>query len=266
MTSSFIQRGADGYDRYMGRWSRRLAPLFVDFAGLAANERVLDVGCGTGNLAFELVRHPEILAIECVDYEEAFVQALRERNTDPRILARQGDACALPFPTASFDRALSLLVLHFVSDPLRAAREMRRVVRPGGIAAAAVWDLYGGFPRFFWDTAAALAPEASARRAARVMAPMTLAGDLRETWVAAGFRRIEETQLTIRMEFCDFEDFWQPLMTGQGTLEQFLGSLPSETRAKIVEGTREAYLCGKPDGPRSFAAIAWAVKGQVPEG
>ncbi len=266
MTSSFIQRGADGYDRYMGRWSRRLAPLFVEFSGIAANERVLDVGCGTGNLAFELARHSELDAIECIDYEEAFVQTLRERTADPRVQARQGDACAIPFPAASFDRALSLLVLHFVSDPLRAAAEMRRVVKRGGIAAAATWDLYGGFPRFFWDTAAALAPAARARRATTIMRPMTRAGDLGQVFAEAGFEQIEETQLAIRMDFADFEDFWGPLITGQGTLEQFLAELPSETRAKIVGGTREAYLCGKPDGPRSFAAVAWAVKGRVPRG
>ena len=71
MASSFIQRGAEGYDRYMGRWSRRLTPLFIDFAGIGANECVLDVGCGTGNLVFELTRWSNLAGIEGIDYEEA---------------------------------------------------------------------------------------------------------------------------------------------------------------------------------------------------
>src|SRR4051812_17220761 len=43
---------ADAYDRLMGRWSRRLAPLLIGFGGLADGERILDVGCGTGSLTF----------------------------------------------------------------------------------------------------------------------------------------------------------------------------------------------------------------------
>jgi SAM-dependent methyltransferase len=57
-----------------------------------------------------------------------------------------------------FDRALSLLVLHFVPEAGKAVSEMRRVVRPGGVVAAAVWDHLGGMPamRTMVDTVAAL--------------------------------------------------------------------------------------------------------------
>ena len=268
MTSNFISRGAEGYDSYMGRWSRRLAPLFSDFAGHASGERVLDVGCGTGNLAFVLAAHADIAAIEAIDYEEQFVEALRQRNTDPRITAQQGDACALTFPTGYFDRALSMLVLHFVSDAERAAAEMRRVVRPGGIGAAAVWDLYGGMPttRIFWDTVAALEPAAHERRAKTLLRPMTQPGELKDVFAKAGFVNITDTLLTICMDFANFDDYWNPLLTGQGTLEEFLASLPQRTREQIQSGVRAAYLCNKPDGPRSFAGVAWAVRGLVPGG
>ena len=158
----FIARGAQSYDAYMGRWSRRLAPLFLDFAGVAPDERIIYVGCGTGKPTFALAARVNITAIEAIDYEEQFVEAVRQRNTDPRIKVQQGDACALPFAAGQFDRALSMLVLHFVSDAHRATAEMRRVVRPGGVAAATVWDIYGGMPtqRLFWDTFAAIEPTA----------------------------------------------------------------------------------------------------------
>lgn len=134
----------------MGRWSKRLAPLFLDFAGINDGERVLDVGCGTGSLTFAITERSNIGSIEAIDFEEQFVEALRQKSNDPRIVARQGDACALFFEDQQFDRALSLLVLHFVSDPAKAISEMRRVVRPGGVEVL--------FPVNINDTDPLLAP------------------------------------------------------------------------------------------------------------
>jgi ubiquinone/menaquinone biosynthesis C-methylase UbiE len=173
MSTTFISKGADGYDQDIGRWSRRLAPLFLDFAGAEDGQRIIDVGCGTGSLTLLIPARANISTIEAIDYEEQFVEALRQRNSDPRITAGQGDACALPFGENQFDRALSMLVLHFVSDAHQAVREMVRVVRPGGIVAATVWDTLGGMPsqRIFWDTIAAIEPSAVARRCAALVSP-----------------------------------------------------------------------------------------------
>src|SRR5450432_4258426 len=104
MVSNFISRGAAGYDAYMGRWSRRLAPLFLDFAGIGAGESIADIGCGTGSLTTEIAKRSTATRIEAIDYEAAFVAALVERNKDPRVHAQQGDACKLPFKDNEFDR------------------------------------------------------------------------------------------------------------------------------------------------------------------
>jgi ubiquinone/menaquinone biosynthesis C-methylase UbiE len=140
MTSSFNVNDATGYEQLMGRWSQKLAPLFIDFAGVAAGEKLLDVGCGTGSLTFALARAADLGEIAAIDYSPVFVAEAIRRNTDPRINIRQADACALPFEGGTFDRALALLVLHFVPEAGKAVAEMRRVVRPGGVVAAAVWD------------------------------------------------------------------------------------------------------------------------------
>src|SRR5215208_852186 len=153
-------RNAEAYERFMGRWSRRLAPLLVRFGGLAAGERVLDVGCGTGSLALSLPGIADVASVTGVDLTPGFVEYASARNGDPRIGFQLGDARDLPFEDNSFDRAFSLLVLHFIPDAERAVAEMRRVVRPGGTVAAAVWDSYGGQPhiRMMWDVAATLDP------------------------------------------------------------------------------------------------------------
>jgi ubiquinone/menaquinone biosynthesis C-methylase UbiE len=263
MASKFVARGADKYDAYMGRWSRRLAPLFLDFAGLAAGERVLEVGCGTGSLTFALPARTDIAAVEAIDYEKQFVEAARERNSDPRINIQQGDACNLQFADGKFDRVLSMLVLHFVSDPDDAISEMRRVLRPGGIAAATVWDIFGGMPSFrmFWDIAAAIEPRAAERRDAVTIRAMTQAGELPRAFSRVGFHDVKDTTLTVQMEFANFADYWDPMMMGQGTHAELLASLAQPTRDAIEATVRAAYLCNRPDGPRSFASVAWAVRG-----
>ncbi|MBR1092347.1 methyltransferase domain-containing protein [Bradyrhizobium manausense] len=266
MSSNFISKGAEGYDQFMGRWSKRLAPVFLEFAGAADGERIIDVGCGTGSLTFLIPDRANISTIEAIDYEEQFVEALRQRSSDPRITARLGDACALPFGENQFDRALSMLVLHFVSDPRKAVAEMFRVVRPGGVVAATVWDTFGGMPsqRIFWDTIAAIEPSAVARRCAALVRPMTFPGEMMDAFAGAGLQHVTEAMLTIRMEFAEFDDYWLPLINGQGTLAAFLSTLPNGIPEQVKASVRQAYLCGQPDGPRSFASVAWAVKGTVP--
>ena len=264
MPSNYVARSAEAYDAYMGRWSKLLAPLFLDFAGFGPEERVLDVGCGTGNLAFALAARADVTAIEGIDYEEEFVAAMRERNSDPRISVQSGDACALPYSAGRFDRALSMLVLPVVSDPDRAVAEMRRVIRPGGIGAAAAWDFYGGMPRMriFWDTVAALEPAANERRAKVLCLPMMQPGELKDAFTKAGFVGITETVLTIRMDFANFDDYWSPFAIGR----EFVANLPESSREHVQSRVKAAFLCNRPDGPRSFAGVAWAVRGIVPSG
>jgi SAM-dependent methyltransferase len=266
MASNFVSKGADGYEAFMGRWSKRLAPLFLDFAGINDGERVLDVGCGTGSLTLSIAERSNVASIEAIDFEEQFVEALRQKSKDPRIVARQGDASALLFEDRQFDRALSLLVLHFVPDYAKAISEMRRVVRPGGVVAATVWDTFGGMPsqRMFWDTFCAIEPAAIERRPLALVRPLTRPGELMSAFAHGGLEQISETSLTIRMDFDNFENYWQPLITGQGTLASFLATLPVGTTDRLKSSVRDAYLCGGPDGSRSFATTAVAAKGTVP--
>jgi SAM-dependent methyltransferase len=224
MPSNFVAKGADGYEAIMGRWSRRLAVPFLDFSGVPSRGRVLDAGCGTGSLTLALAAHPDLAAIEALDFEENFVAALRKRSTDSRIRAQHGDVCALPYGDGEFDGVYSLLVLHFVSDPHQAVREMRRVLRPGATAAATVWDNYGGMPswRLFWDTILALEPEAAGRGATPAKRPLTGEGELRAAFERAGFAGVADTMLAIRMDYANFDDFWHQWSTDREPSGVFL--------------------------------------------
>ena len=263
MPSTFIAKGATAYEASMGRWSRKLAIPFLDFAGVPKTGRVLDAGCGTGSLTLGLSAQPGLTAIEALDFEENFVAALRTRTQDPRISARQGDVCALPYDDKSFDAAYSLLVLHFVSDADKAITEMRRVLKPGATAAAAVWS-YDGMPswRLFWDTIRALEPESEGSGIPSGPRPMTAEGELRALFASAGFADVTEARLTITMDYANFDDFYLPKIYGQGRFSAFFEGLPQVRRQRLREALKAAYLDGRPeDGPRGFESVAWAVRG-----
>jgi len=230
MSSKFHAKSAAAYEDLMSRWSRILARPFLAFTGLEADERVLDVGCGTGSLTFALPQVADVAQISAIDYSEVYLEAARERNTNPRISFERADACALPFPDAAFDRSLALLVLHFVPETEQAVREMCRVVRPGGVVAATVWDSYGGMPyqRMFWDTAVALDPSAAAARAESYFKPLTKPGEMRALWSKIGLADVIETALMIRMEYRDFLDFWSPLAAGEGPLGKYVAGLGTD--------------------------------------
>jgi len=266
MTSEFNVNNAAGYEQLMGRWSRKLAPPFIAFAGVKDGEKILDVGCGTGSLTFALASAANLGEIAAVDYSPVFVEEATRRNTDPRITVRQGDACALPFEGGTFDRAFALLVLHFVPQADKAVAEMRRVVRSGGVVAAAVWDHLGGMPgmRMMVDSVAALNEAGRRLRARYCFQPMMQPGEMKRTFVEQGLADITETELMIRMDYLRFEDYWAPIAAGEGPLGKYVAALDAAERARIDAAVRDAYEAGQPDGPRSFANIAWACRGIVP--
>ena len=265
-SSTFIAADGDGYELSMGRWSRRLAELFIDFAGAADAEKILDVGCGTGSLSFTLATRAPRSTINGIDFSQAYIDYAKGKNTEPRLTFETGDACAMPYPDGAFDRVLSLLVLHYVREPKKAIAEMRRVARPGATVAATVWDARGGYVgnRIFFDTAAAIDPEAEKNRSRYYTHPMTRPGELAAAWRDAGFTDIGESYLTILMEFANFADYWAPVTGKDGPLAAYVNSLAPDMRERFRAALHAAYCGGEADGPRSYAASAWAVRGVAP--
>ena len=263
---TFASSDGDGYELQMGRWSRRLAPSFIRFAGTKGAVRVLDVGCGTGTLAMCLANDPEIVSVRGLDLSATYIKYANRCNIDARLGFQVGDARALPFPDASFDHTVSMLVLQFVPQADVAVREMRRVTRSGGTVAAATWDTRGGFValRMFYDAAAMLDQNGCRARAAAYTRPMSRPGDLASAWRDAGLTEVAQDTLTIRMEFASFADFWAPIEGKEGPVAAYVGTLDENAKARLRDMVRRAYLDGEADGVRSYAATAWVVKGRVP--
>jgi ubiquinone/menaquinone biosynthesis C-methylase UbiE len=265
-SSTFVAADGEGYELNMGRWSRRLVAPFLDFVGTADGDRVLDVGCGTGHLAGAVAAACPTAEVHGVDLAPVYVEHARRLYPDPRIVFDVGDACAMVWPDAVFDRVLALLVLHFVPRADEAIVQMRRVAKPGAVVGAAVWDARGGWVanRLFFDTAAMLDPKAGERRARNYTRPLTRPNELATAWRAAGFLDVAETSLLIRMDFTSFADYWAPYLGRDGPGAEYVRTLNDAHKARLEDAVRAAYLDGEADGPRSYAAMAYAVTGKVP--
>jgi ubiquinone/menaquinone biosynthesis C-methylase UbiE len=127
---SFNASDADVYERFMARWSTRMADPFLTFVGLRAGQRVLDVGCGTGTVTLALAnRGCEVVGM---DASEPYLEGARRLRSHTSIVYEYGDARSLTYPVASFDACVSLLAIDVIPEPDRVVAEMRRVTRKGG--------------------------------------------------------------------------------------------------------------------------------------
>jgi SAM-dependent methyltransferase len=254
---------ADAYERFMGRWSRLLAPPLLDFSDVDDVDAVLDVGCGTGALSFAARDRTGRARIVGLDASRAYVTHAAQAGAGSRVEFEVGDAQDLPFAAAEFDRTLSMLVLNFLPDPERAVREWMRVTKSGGRVAAAVWDYGEGMQmlRAFWDEAVALDPSLAPRDEARM--PLCRRGELGALFERAGLTSVEERAITVSMHFSSFDDYWTPFLLGQGPAGACVASLSASRQAELARRLRRRLLQTAAESAFAIQARAWAVKGTV---
>ena len=250
----------DAYEAYIGRWSRRIAPIFVRQLDAPASLRWLDVGCGTGALTSAVLAAGAPAEVVGADPSEGFLATARAQVTDPRASFEVADARELPFADDSFDVVVSGLVLNFVPDPARAAAEIARVTR--GLAAAYFWDLAEGMEliRHFWEAAAELDPAKVAELDEGRRFTLCRPEPLGRLWTEAGFTGVSVGEIKIPTVFTGFDDYWQPFLGAQGPAPAYLATLPEARRAQVRELLR-SRLPTNPDGSIPLSARAWVVRG-----
>ena len=257
---------ADGeaYEHYVGRWSRRVGNVFLEWLSLGAGLRWVDVGCGTGALTEAILEQTDPSGVTGVEPSAGFLSMARGRIHDSRAAFKSGDATSLPLKDADADVLVAGLVLNFVSDQQRALQEMCRILRPRGTVALYVWDYAGEMQlmRYFWNAVSELFPEGADHDEGKQF-PICKPGPLADLFRAANLQAVEVRALDVPAVFVDFNDYWSPFLRGQGPAGTYCVSLAEDDREHLREHLENA-LPVRDDGSIHLIARAWAVRGATP--
>jgi SAM-dependent methyltransferase len=263
MSDASPQLFSDGkaYERLMGRWSRLAGDQFVDWLAVPQQLDWVDVGCGNGAFTQTLIERSAPRSVTGIDPAPGQIEFAKTRAGTSLADFRIGDSQQLPYDDASFDAAIMALVISFVPQPAKAVAEMRRVLRPGGVAAAYMWDffdngvpvnpIYVALKQMGIDRPLPPSPEASRKEGMVAL------------WEQAGLQAIETTELRITVGFENFDDFWNSNAVPVGPQ----GMLIKAMNADQLEELKSLLRTNLPiaaDGTISYQAFANAVKGCVP--
>ena len=248
------------YEQFMGKWSRLVGDVFLDWLALRPGLRWVDVGCGNGAFTEMLVDRCAPVEVQGIDPSEAQLAFARGRPAARLAQFRQGDAMALPYGDKSFDAAVMALVIFFVPDPAKGVAEMVRVTSPCGTVAAYVWDILGGgFPaepmRVEMRAMGLSPPSPPSSDASRMPA-------LIELWERAGLVAIETREFTVQRTFADFDEFWAISLKGPSVGPTIAAMPPADT--ELLKSRVRARLPADATGRVTYAARANAIKGRMP--
>ncbi len=257
--AKFVFDDGEGYERYMGVWSRRVGEKFLRWLSPAPGRKWLDVGCGNGAFTEMIIEQCAPAAVDGIDPAEAQLAFARARPGTSLATYRAGDAMTLPYADATFGIAVMPLVIFFVPDPLKGVAEMARVVTEGGIVTAYAWDLVnGGFPY------EAVQAEMEALGIPRRLPPSPDAGQLerlRAYWAAAKLQDIATTVIGVERTFASADELWA-VVTRSPNIGPLLAAMTSDRRAELKERIA-CWAAADPAGRITLRGRAHAIRGVV---
>jgi len=252
----------DPYEYFMGRWSKLMAPIFLNWLNQPINMTWLDVGCGTGALSSAILDYCKPSKLSSIDPSEEFLGIAKERLSE-EVDFIVGSASKMPIPNDTFDTIVSGLALNFFPDLNSALSEMKRISKASGIIAAYVWDYSDrmDFLRYFWDSACQIDPE-TYKLDEGIRFPICNPDNLTDAFRQAGLIDLEATYLYIDTIFRNFDDYWNPFLGGQGPAPSYLASLTEELKEELKINIINK-LPFESDGSIRLLGRAIAIRGKV---
>jgi SAM-dependent methyltransferase len=264
-----VSSGWDEHAEYADARAAELTARLLRVAAPAPGDRVLELACGPGGAgltAAHLLGPASEVVLSDVD---AGMVAIARRRADaaglPQVRTRILDLEDIAEPAGSFDVVLCREGLMFAVDPAGAARELRRVLRPGGRAAVSVW---GTRERNPW---LGLVLDAVAAQVGRPMPPPGMpgpfalgdAGALATLLRDAGLADVEVTEVDVPLHAASFDEWWQRTSSLAGPLSAVLASMPSPGRDALRARLRTATSAYATADGIDLPGVALAASGRV---
>jgi SAM-dependent methyltransferase len=251
---------SNAYDLYVGRWSRLIAEDFLHWLQPPPNVSWLEVGCGTGSLTTEILDRTSPSRVLAIDKSDAYLTKARTQIASPLVSFFKTDLSDLHVG-AEFDYITSGLVLNFLPDVEEKLECMIQYLRTGGSISAFVWDYAGHYQpmRIFWDAAKTLYREA-AKFDAGIKYPLCTEGSLKALFEAVDLSNIRFRKIERIATFRDFDDYWLPIASAQGSVSEFLGTL-SEDKKNDLKTSVKSKLPMALNGEIKLILSALAIEG-----
>jgi ubiquinone/menaquinone biosynthesis C-methylase UbiE len=255
------------YENYTGRWSRLIADKFIDWLEVkqVRFKSCIDMGCGTGALSEALLANGACASLTCLDRSLAYLSFAKQRILSSGVEFVQGDVQSTSLAASGYSLVVSGLVVNFVDSPAKMLREMLRLGRSGGVLGLYIWDFAEGMEpiRKFWDAAHKCNAPNVRKFDAGVRFPICQRDNLLRSITEAGWLEPKVAPVEIHARFKNFDDYWAPFLSGQGTGPAFAVGLTEEMREKVRKALM-SLVTVSPDEPFTLRTRAWAAKGISP--
>jgi SAM-dependent methyltransferase len=260
MTDKF--NNGELYEAYIGRWSRLIAAEFTKWINRDSGLVWIDVGCGTGVITGAILNNCNPKKVIGIDPSEEQIRFAGEKLNDSRVKLYTGDAYNLPVDDHSADVIVAGLVLNFIPDIEKALTGFKRAARSGAMICGYVWDYAGKMEmlRYFFDAAVTLFDDALEHDEG-VRFKICNPDVLFSLFTSAGLKNVEVTNLDIPTVFKDFNDYWNPFLSGVGPAPGYCMSLTEDKRELLKEKIYSSLPIEK-DGSIKLTARAFGVKGE----
>jgi SAM-dependent methyltransferase len=251
---------SSAYEKFMGPWSRAVGIEFLRWLSPPTDVRWLDMGCGSGISTELIVERCAPASVIGIDPSQAQIDHACRRHFANHVQFQIADAKALPFSEASFDVAISGLVLNFIDNPLMAISEFRRVLRPNGLVGCYVWD-------FAAERSPSWPMRVSMRRVGIEVpnipgAENSSLSALRSIFNLAGLKAVATETIDVTISYRHFDQFWQSQTTSYSPTTTIIQSLEERDRSVLVDALR-SEISLNPDGRVEYCAHANAVKATI---
>ena len=194
---------AAAYDLFMGRWSRGVGSVFLDWLAPPSGARWLEVGCGSGAFTAMVLDRCAPATMNAIDPSKSQIDYVWRGPLAQRADFQIADAQALPFPDATFDVVASALVINFIPDRPRGLTEMRRVARRSGVVLGFRGGTGPSRPLRAGMRGVGLEPRGQSGTEDTSLAA------LRSLFERAGFETIETRAIDVSLDFSNFDQYWR---------------------------------------------------------